>query len=133
MTDPIPGEMRPVLLSIGASHGAWCWDEHFTPWFRARGFQAVDLDLRGHGSAGGPAAGMVLAAPIPHNLVGFAARLAKANPVGLLSILATLSFQPLIGTPDAFSIFFSRATPRVEIARLQAKAQDESFRAWATT
>ncbi len=53
MTDPIPGEMPPVLLSIGASHGAWCWDEHFTPWFRARGFQAVDLDLRGHGSAGG--------------------------------------------------------------------------------
>jgi alpha-beta hydrolase superfamily lysophospholipase len=53
MTDPIPGEMPPVLLSIGASHGAWCWDEHFTPWFRARGFQAVDLDLRGHGSRQG--------------------------------------------------------------------------------
>jgi len=166
----------PLLFVHGAAHGAWCWDEHFIPWFTERGFQAVALDLRGHGSrrgsplrwvplsayvedvneaaaklerppvlvghsvggsvverylsAGGRAAGAVLASPVPHNLVGFAMRYSRANPVRFLTMLATLSFKPMVGTPGAFSIFFSPAMPRNEIARLQAYAQEESFRAF---
>jgi len=166
----------PLLFVHGAAHGAWCWDEHFIPWFTERGFQAVALDLRGHGSrrgsplrwvplsayvedvneaaaklerppvlvghsvggsvverylsAGGRAAGAVLASPVPHNLVGFAMRYSRANPVRFLTMLATLSFKPMVGTPSAFSIFFSPSMPRNEIARLQAYAQEESFRAF---
>lgn len=168
--------MPPLLFVHGAAHGAWCWDEHFTPWFRERGFEAVALDLRGHGSrqgsplrwvplsayvedvkeavarlerppvlvghsvggsvverylsAGGRAAGAVLMSPVPHNLVGFAVRYARANPLRFLTVLATLSFKPMVATPSAFSIFFSPAMPREEIARLQARAQEESFRAF---
>lgn len=51
--------------------------------------------------ARGATPGMVLAAPIPHNRVGFAARSARSNPGGLLSILATLSFEPLISNPES--------------------------------
>jgi pimeloyl-ACP methyl ester carboxylesterase len=36
----------------------------------------------------------------------------------------------MVATPSAFSIFFSPAMPREEIARLQARAQAESFRAF---
>lgn len=41
---------HPLLFVHGAWHGAWCWDEHFLPWFAANGFEAHALDLRGHGA-----------------------------------------------------------------------------------
>jgi pimeloyl-ACP methyl ester carboxylesterase len=45
---------RPALLFIhGGFHGAWCWDEHFLPWFAERGWPAHALSLRGHGGSEG--------------------------------------------------------------------------------
>ena len=45
---------RPHLLFIhGGFHGAWCWDEHFLPWFQDHGWSAHALSLRGHGSSEG--------------------------------------------------------------------------------
>ncbi len=41
----------PVLLVHGAWHGAWCWEEHFLPFFAEKGHEARALDLRGHGSS----------------------------------------------------------------------------------
>lgn len=41
---------RPPLLFVhGAYAGAWCWDEHFLPYFAAHGHDAWAVDLRGHG------------------------------------------------------------------------------------
>ncbi|MCP9274078.1 alpha/beta hydrolase [Mycolicibacterium arenosum] len=40
----------PLLFIHGAWHGAWCWDEHFLDFFADRGYRAVALSLRGHGS-----------------------------------------------------------------------------------
>ncbi len=38
----------PSLLFIhGAFAGAWCWDEHFLPWFAARGYDSHAIDLPG--------------------------------------------------------------------------------------
>lgn len=39
----------PLLFVHGAFTGAWCWDEHFLPYFAARGHESRALDLRGHG------------------------------------------------------------------------------------
>lgn len=39
----------PLLFVHGAFTGAWCWDEHFLPYFAARGHDAWAVDLRGHG------------------------------------------------------------------------------------
>lgn len=52
------GAARPVPLLFvhGAFAGAWCWDEHFLPWFAERGFVAHALSLRGHGGSPGDAA-----------------------------------------------------------------------------
>ena len=48
-----PGHHRPVLFVHGAWHGAWCWAEHFLPYFANQGFSAHALSLRGHGSSPG--------------------------------------------------------------------------------
>jgi len=47
---------KPSLLFIhGGFHGAWCWDEHFLPWFNERGWAAHAVSLRGHGQSDGAA------------------------------------------------------------------------------
>ena len=48
------GSQRPPLLFVhGSCHAAWCWDEHFLPFFAGHGFDAYALSLRGHGGSGG--------------------------------------------------------------------------------
>ncbi len=46
-------EGRPILFVHGAHHGAWCWKEHFLPYFSSKGFSALALSLRGHGGSKG--------------------------------------------------------------------------------
>ena len=43
----------PLLFVHGSCHAAWCWDEHFLPYFAERGFDCHALSLRGHGKSGG--------------------------------------------------------------------------------
>ncbi|HYA75496.1 MAG TPA: alpha/beta fold hydrolase [Burkholderiaceae bacterium] len=43
----------PVLFVHGAWHGAWCWQEHFLPYFAQKGYGAHALSLRGHGASPG--------------------------------------------------------------------------------
>lgn len=38
----------PLLFVHGAWHGAWCWQEHFLPYFAEHGYDAYALSLRGH-------------------------------------------------------------------------------------
>ncbi|NMG54341.1 alpha/beta hydrolase [Aromatoleum aromaticum] len=41
----------PLLFIHGAYTGAWCWDEHFLPYFAAAGFDCYALSLSGHGAS----------------------------------------------------------------------------------
>jgi pimeloyl-ACP methyl ester carboxylesterase len=43
----------PLLFVHGAWHGAWCWAEHFLPYFAQHGYVSHALDLRGHGKSDG--------------------------------------------------------------------------------
>lgn len=43
----------PVVFIHGAFCGAWVWDEHFLPYFAAKGYEAHALSLRGHGASPG--------------------------------------------------------------------------------
>ncbi|WP_328470792.1 lysophospholipase [Actinoplanes sp. NBC_00393] len=43
----------PVVFVHGAWHGAWCWAEHFLPYFARHGYAAHAFDLRGHGRSDG--------------------------------------------------------------------------------
>ncbi len=49
-SDPQP---TPILFVHGAWHGAWCWEEHFLPYFADRGYASHALSLRGHGTSAG--------------------------------------------------------------------------------
>ena len=44
---------RPILFVHGAFAGAWCWAEHFLPYFAKQGFRACALSLSGHGASPG--------------------------------------------------------------------------------
>ena len=44
---------RPLLFVHGAFAGAWCWGEHFLPYFAQQGFRACAVSLRGHGGSPG--------------------------------------------------------------------------------
>ena len=44
---------RPLLFIHGAFTGAWCWQEHFLPFFAAAGYPAHALSLSGHGHSQG--------------------------------------------------------------------------------
>ena len=43
----------PILFVHGMSHAAWCWAEHFLPYFAQHGYVSHALSLRGHGGSEG--------------------------------------------------------------------------------
>jgi pimeloyl-ACP methyl ester carboxylesterase len=48
-----PIQPAPILFVHGAWHGAWCWDEHFLPYFASSGYHSYAVSLRGHGKSDG--------------------------------------------------------------------------------
>jgi len=48
VTHPIP-----ILFVHGMWHAAWCWEEHFLPYFADHGYVVHALSLRGHGASEG--------------------------------------------------------------------------------
>ena len=44
----------PLLFVHGAWHAAWCWDEYFLSFFADKGYRALAVSLRGHGSSPTP-------------------------------------------------------------------------------
>ena len=43
----------PILFVHGMWHAAWCWEEHFLPYFARHGYATHALSLRGHGGSDG--------------------------------------------------------------------------------
>ncbi|MBA7490522.1 2-succinyl-6-hydroxy-2,4-cyclohexadiene-1-carboxylate synthase [subsurface metagenome] len=43
----------PVVFVHGMWHAAWCWSEHFLPYFAQHGYVSYALSLRGHGASEG--------------------------------------------------------------------------------
>lgn len=52
-TPEAPTGRPPLLFVHGAYTGAWCWDEHFLPFFARHGFDAHAVSLSGHGQSEG--------------------------------------------------------------------------------
>lgn len=48
-----PTHPTPLLFVHGMFHAAWCWAEHFLPYFAQHGYAAHALSLRGHGGSEG--------------------------------------------------------------------------------
>jgi pimeloyl-ACP methyl ester carboxylesterase len=43
----------PLLFVHGKWHGAWCWDEHFLPFFARHGYDCTAFSLRAHAGSEG--------------------------------------------------------------------------------
>jgi len=43
----------PLLFIHGAYTAAWCWEEHFLPFFAAQGYASYGVSLSGHGASRG--------------------------------------------------------------------------------
>jgi pimeloyl-ACP methyl ester carboxylesterase len=43
----------PILFVHGMWHAAWCWAEHFLPYFAQHGYVSYAMSLRGHGGSDG--------------------------------------------------------------------------------
>ncbi|MDP2130023.1 MAG: alpha/beta fold hydrolase [Azonexus sp.] len=41
----------PILFIHGGFHGAWCWADHFMPWFSGHGFDCYAVSYRDHGES----------------------------------------------------------------------------------
>ena len=50
---PLTDGRLPLLLVHGAFAGAWCWAEHFMPYFAQAGYCCYALSVRGHGQSDG--------------------------------------------------------------------------------
>jgi alpha-beta hydrolase superfamily lysophospholipase len=48
-----PTHATPILFVHGAACAAWCWSEHFLPFFAENGYVSYALSLRGHGGSEG--------------------------------------------------------------------------------
>ena len=48
-----PARPTPLLFVHGAYTAAWCWDEHFLPFFADAGYAAYAVSLSGHGGSRG--------------------------------------------------------------------------------
>ncbi|NMG04416.1 alpha/beta hydrolase [Azoarcus taiwanensis] len=46
-----PGRGTPLLFVHGAYTAAWCWDEHFLPYFAGLGYNCYAVSLSGHGGS----------------------------------------------------------------------------------
>jgi pimeloyl-ACP methyl ester carboxylesterase len=46
-------KQTPLLFIHGKWHGAWCWDEHFLPYFVDHGYECIAPSLRGHSRSEG--------------------------------------------------------------------------------
>lgn len=49
----IDSNRPPLLFLHGMSHGAWCWEPNYLPYFAEQGWDSYALSLRGHGDSDG--------------------------------------------------------------------------------
>ena len=43
---------KTIVLVHGMSHGAWCWEENFIPYFEKLGYECIVVNLPGHEKTG---------------------------------------------------------------------------------
>lgn len=136
-----PGRATPLLFVHGAFTGAWCWEEHFLPFFAEAGYAAYALSLSGHGASRGrerldslsiadyvadvaETAAQLPAAPvlIGHSMGGFVVQKyleSHAAPGAVL--LCSVPPQGLMSA--AFGMMFSRPGLLTELNRLMGGGQ----------
>lgn len=76
---PSPPFRPPLLFIHGSAHAAWCWAEHFLPWFAGRGWASHAVSLRGRGGSGPPPPGARAGGTLASHAADVAAVIAAAG------------------------------------------------------
>jgi pimeloyl-ACP methyl ester carboxylesterase len=93
----------------GSGHAAWCWEEHFLPFFAARGFDAYALSLRAQGGSAGGRDGVAgTLSSHAADVADFAATL-HAPAVVIGHSFGGLVVQEMLGRPPSSSPSFAGA------------------------
>jgi alpha-beta hydrolase superfamily lysophospholipase len=71
-----------MLFLHGLWHGAWCWEEHFVPWFQQRGYEARAITLRRHDRRHAPGLRTTRIRDYVEDVVAAAARMTSPPVVG---------------------------------------------------
>jgi non-heme chloroperoxidase len=131
-----PAKTVPLLFVHGAFTGAWCWEEHFLPFFAEAGYAAYAVSLSGHGASRGrerldslsiadyvadvAEAAARLAAPpvlIGHSMGGFVVqKYLESHAAPGAALLCSVPPQGLMSA--AFGMMFSRPGLLSELNRL---------------
>ncbi len=136
---PVEGTPPPLLFVHGAYVGAWCWAEHWLPWFAAQGYPAYALSLRAHGrSAGRERLNSFGLADYAHDLLMASAQLERApiligHSMGALVVQKALErgidcpavilmcpVPPFGVLPASFSLAFTRPALFAQIQAMAA-------------
>lgn len=135
-----PG-MPPLLFVHGAYAGAWCWQEHFLPFFAAAGFRSHAVSLSGHGGSRhrkpldscsiddyvADVAEVVASLPEPpvligHSMGGFVVQKYLENHAAPAAVLMC-SVPPQGLASSAVSMFFGKPSLFVDLNRLMSGGQ----------
>jgi len=110
------GGSRPPLVFIhGSYHAAWCWEEHFMPFFSERGYDCYALSLRAQGGSD----------PIEGNVAGTVQSLAE----DIASFVGSLDRPPVVighsfgGLPVQWLVAAGGAPPIAGVAFLASVPQ----------
>ncbi len=125
----MPGKQlhpTPLLFIHGAYAGAWCWDEHFLPYFAGLGYACHALSLSGHGGSRGRShldslcindyiddvAEVVAQLPLPpvligHSMGGFVVqKYLEQHPAAAAVLMCSVPPQGLMAS--AFGLMFQK-------------------------
>ncbi len=119
---------HPLLFVHGAWHGAWCWNDHFLPWFAERGFEVHALDLRGHGAT--PADRSLRRVSANHYLEDIHAVVESLDrePILIGHSMGGYLTQRYLETHDLpFAVLVASAPPRGVIGATMAIARSMTF------
>lgn len=136
---------RPPLLFVhGLWHGAWCWEQHFLPWFADQGWSCHAVSLRGHGGSPGrerlrhtrvrdfvadvaEAAGQLPGPPVlvGHSMGGFVVqKYLESHPASGAVLLASVppygAIRATVRTARRHPVQFAKANAQLRMGPLMA-------------
>jgi pimeloyl-ACP methyl ester carboxylesterase len=101
----------PLLFVHGAWHAAWCWDEYFLSFFADKGYRALAVSLRGHGTSPTPKPLRSCSVADYVEDVSFVANSLPARPVVIGHSMGGLIVQKYLESHEAPAGILMASTP----------------------
>ncbi|HET7419176.1 MAG TPA: alpha/beta fold hydrolase [Candidatus Dormibacteraeota bacterium] len=102
--------LPPILFVPGLFHGAWCYEEHFVPWFRARGYTVEAVRFRRDGQHHAPGLRTMSIKDFAADLGAAAARM-PSPPVLVGHSMGGFTIQKYLEDHDAAAVVLLASAP----------------------